>query len=228
VREKTRRYRAAIASSSQALENRQTQQNLSVIERVEPQRAIDVLELGGACGASYFEIKHLLPNRIRHGSIVETPSMSMAGDTINEDPNLSFHSDLTAAAAQLDSRDLAIAQGVLQYTSDPPAVLKALFELQFGYVYITRTAVADVASLVFINQETEFAAHGPGRLPNCPAGTSTQPMTLMSATSLLSAIPPNYEIVFNFVESEDRILDIGSRHITARDIGFLARLQSQS
>lgn len=224
VREKTKLYRASL--DARLSENRQTAQNVSVLEQVEPQRALDVLEIGGACGASYFELKHLLPNRIRCWSIVETAAMAEAGNAISKDPNLSFHSDLTAAAAQLASRDLAVAQGVLQYAADPVALLKALFALQFSYVYITRTAVADVDSLVFINQETELAAHGPGRLPNAPAGTSTQPMTLVNAASLLAAIPANYEIVFNSVESEDRVLALANRRVTARDIGFLARLQS--
>ncbi len=225
VREKTKLYRDALATTP-IIENRQTAQNVSVLEQVEPQRTIDVLEIGGACGASYFEIKHLLPNRVRNWSIVETPAMADAGKAISDEPSLSFHSDLTAAAEQLASRDLAIAQGVLQYAADPVALLNALFALQFSYVYITRTAVADVDSLVFINQETELAAHGPGRLPNAPAGKSTQPMTLVSAASLLAAIPANYEIVFNSVESEDRVLAVANHRVTARDIGFLARLQS--
>ncbi|HEU4711490.1 MAG TPA: methyltransferase, TIGR04325 family [Pyrinomonadaceae bacterium] len=223
VREKTKLYRAA-----PLVESKQTTQNLSVLKQVEPQRPIDVLEVGGACGASYFELKHAAPDRIRRWSIVETPAMAAAGNSINEDPNLSFHSDLTDAAKHLHSRDLAIAQGVLQYASDPVGLLKALFELKFSYVYITRTAVADVDPPIFINQETELAAHGPGRLPNPPDGNSTQPMTLISAASLLSAVPDNYEIVSNFVESEDRVLAAGNRRVTARDIGFLARLQSHS
>ena len=232
VREKTKRYRdafaAAGAASSRTVASRQTAQNLFVLSHVEPHRALNVLEVGGACGASYFEIKHLLPNRIDHWSIVETPAMTAAGTAINEDSNLSFHDDLGSAAAQLTSRDLAIAQGVLQYAPDPVALLKALFELRFSYVYITRTAVADVEKTVVINQETELAAHGPGRLPNAPEGKSTQPLTLVSGASLLAAIPANYETVFNFAESEDRVLAIEDRRVTARDVGFLARLQSHS
>jgi putative methyltransferase (TIGR04325 family) len=191
VREKTKLYRTALVTSQRTIASRQTAQNMFVLAHVEPQRAIDVLEVGGACGASYFEIKHLLPNRIAHWAITETPAMAAAGDKINDngDPNLSFHSDLTAAAKQLKSRDLAIAQGVLQYAAAPVALLKALFELQFSYVYITRTAVADVASPTFIIQDTELAAHGPGRLPNAPAGKSTQPMTLVSFDSCFQRFP---------------------------------------
>ena len=197
-----------------------------VLSYVQPDRPIDVLEVGGACGASYCEMKHLLPNRIAHWSITETPAMAHAGQSMNDDAALSFHSELAPAAEQLPSRDLAIAQGVLQYAGDPVAMLKALFELQFTYVYITRTAVADVTTPMFIIQDTELAAHGPGRLPNAPQGKSRQPLTLVSLDSLLATVPANYEIVFKFVESEDRLLVIDDRRILARDAGFLARLQA--
>jgi hypothetical protein len=151
---------------------------------------------------------------------------SLNGDPrVNSDPSLSFHSDLTVAAAQLESRDLAIAQGVLQYADNPLQMLRALFELQFSFVYITRTAVADVDSPVFIKQDTELAAHGPGQLPNAPKGRSTQPMTLVSRKSLLSVVPANYEIVFEFDEAGERLLAIEDARVTVRDIGFLARLQ---
>jgi putative methyltransferase (TIGR04325 family) len=226
VREKTKRYRDALTTSPRTIVSRQTAQNMFVLSHVEPLRAISVLEVGGACGASYFETKHLLPNRLAHWSITETAAMAVAGASINDDPSLSFHSDLASAATQLHSRDLAIAQGVLQYAGDPVALLKALFELKFGYVYITRTAVADVDAPVFIKQDTELAAHGPGRLPNAPEGKSTQPMTLVSFDSLLSATPANYEIVYKFIESEDRTMAIDDRRVTARDAGFLARLQA--
>lgn len=222
VREKTKRYKAALASAPRQVESRQTAQNMFVLTYVEPQRAINVLEIGGACGASYLETKHLLPLCIAHWSITETSAMAAAGNGMNDDSNLSFHADLDSAANQLPTRDLAIAQGVLQYASDPIAMLKALFALEFSYVYITRTAVADVAAPVFINQNTELAAHGPGRLPDPPAGNSTQPMTLVSYDSLLSTIPANYEIVFKFIESEDRVLAIDDARVIARDVGFLA------
>jgi putative methyltransferase (TIGR04325 family) len=229
VSEKTKRYRETLSNSpSRSIENRQTVQNLFVLSYVEPNRPINVLEVGGACGASYFETKHLLPDRIRRWTIAETAAMAAAGRGLTNDPDLSFHSNIVSAVERLKSRDLAIAQGVLQYTSDPLPLLKVLFELRFSYVYITRTAVADVDRPLFTKQETDLASHGPGRLPNAPDGRSSQPMTLVSREALLSSVPTAYEIVFNFEESEDRILSIGSRSVTVRDIGFLARLQPQS
>lgn len=226
VSEKTRRYRDSLGSNQRpAIETRQMVQNLFVLSYVEPLRPLNVLEIGGACGASYYETKYLLPNRVRHWSITETPAMAAAGNSLTDDPHLSFHSDLHSAAAQLEFRDLAIAQGVLQYA--PLGLLNALFDLHFSYVYVTRTAVANVNTRIFTKQDTDLAAHGPGTLPNAPAGKSSQPMTLVSADSLFSAIPENYEAVFTFVESAERVLAIDKRRVTLRDVGFLARLQAQ-
>lgn len=228
VKEKTKRYRDTLANSDRRdVATRQAAQNMFVLSYVEPRRMINVLEVGGACGASYFEAKHLLRDRIAHWAITETPAMATAGQGLNSDSGLSFHSDLASAATQLESRDLAVAQGVLQYAGDPQQMLQALFELQFSFVYITRTAVADVESAFFTTQDTELAAHGPGRLPNAPTGKSTQPMTLVSHKSLLSVVPANYEIVFTFDEDGERILAFEDRRLTVRDVGFLARLQAQ-
>ncbi len=228
VKEKTKRYKDTLATAAaRTIESRQLAQNLFVLSYVDPQRPLDVLELGGACGASYFELKQLVPDRIRHWSIAETAAMAAAGRNLNDDPSLTFHSDLIAATEELESRTLAIAQGVLQYTPDPLRVLETLFALQFAHVYITRTAVADVDAPVFTRQETDLASHGPGRLPNAPPGKSSQPLTLVSAEALFAAVPANYELVFKFVESNDRVLSLGERRVTVRDAGFLARLHAQ-
>ena len=226
VKEKTRVYKEALVSGAKpAITTRQTAQNLFVLSYVFPQRPISVLEVGGACGASYFETQVMLPGRIHHWSIVETPAMAAAGQTLNNDPNVSFHSDLASAAQQLESRDLAIAQGVLQYANDPLQTLKDLFALEISYVYVTRTAVTNLEAPIYTKQETELAAHGPGVLPNAPNGSSSQPLTLVSYNALASAIPSNYELIFKFDESEDRTMSIGGRSVSVRDLGFLARRQ---
>ena len=226
VREKTRVYKEALVSGSKpAITTRQTAQNLFVLSYVFSQRAINVLEVGGACGASYFEMQVMLPGRVHHWSIVETPAMAAAGKSLSNDPNISFHSSLASAAQELESRDLAIAQGVLQYASDPLQTLKDLFGLEISYVYVTRTAVTNGETPIYTKQETELAAHGPGVLPNAANGSSSQPLTLVSYNALASAIPSDYELIFKFDESEDRTLSIGGRSVSVRDVGFLARRQ---
>jgi putative methyltransferase (TIGR04325 family) len=224
VKEKTRRYRQALATGDRpAIATRQMAQNMFVLSYVEPHRPLNVLEIGGACGASYFEAQSMLPGRVRHWSIIETPAMATAGRELSDDPNLSFYSDLIDATKQLESRDLAIAQGALQYAGDPVEMLKNLFALELSYVYVTRTAVAYVDRPIYTKQETDLAAHGPGTLPNALEGKSSQPLTLVSRDALMSAIPANQDLAFNFDESEERTLSIGARSVIIRDIGFLAR-----
>jgi putative methyltransferase (TIGR04325 family) len=222
VKEKTKRYRERLAQKP-PITTRQLVQNLFVLSYVEPQRSINVLEIGGACGASYFETELMVPGRIRHWAIVETPAMAAAGES---DSKLSFHSDISSATNRLESRDLAIAQGALQYAGDPLQTLADLCALQMSYIYVTRTAVANTQTPIFTKQGTEIAAHGPGQLPNAPEGSSSQPMTLVSFEALLGALPSNYEILFRFEEGEERTVSIAGRPVTLRDIGFLARLET--
>jgi putative methyltransferase (TIGR04325 family) len=224
VAEKTRRYREDLRNSPvRTIESRQSGQNLFVLSQVEPQRRINVLEIGGACGASYYETIHLLPERIEHWSIVETAAMVAAGEALKTGSGLSFHTRVADALAPLSSRDLAIVQGTLQYVPEPEQLLTQLFAYDIEYVYVTRTPVTTLNTPIVTKQETNLAAHGPGKLPNAPAGKSTQPMTLLTNDALFAAVPPAYEIVFRFAESEERALLIDDREVGVRDVGFLAR-----
>jgi hypothetical protein len=152
--------------------------------------------------------------------------MSSAGQSSSSDPLISFHTDPASATEALDERDLVIAQGVLQYAPDPLQMLRDLFALDFSHVYITRTAVSNVETPIVIKQETDLAAHGPGALPDAPAGKSTQPLTLVSFNTLISTVPSTYELIFNFSESPERTLSIDNQPVQVRDIGFLARKEA--
>lgn len=221
VKEKTKRFRESTAG--RIINTRQLVQNLFVLSYVEPQRPLHMLEVGGACGASYFETESMLPARIKHWSIVETPAMAAAGKNMWNEAKLSFHSDIRSATSKLESPDLAIAQGVLQYAVDPLQMLADLCLLGFCYIYVTRTAVANVDKPIFTRQVTEIAAHGPGKLPSPPEGSSSQPLTLMSFDALKGSLPSNYDILITFEEGEERIVTFGSRQIVIRDAGFLAK-----
>ena len=138
VSSKTEAYRnALLAGKDKTVNNCQTVQNMFVLSYVWHDRPLDVLEMGGACGASYFELSHLLPGRIKSWHVVETPAMAAAGRRLIRDSRLTFYDALDTAVAQLENLDLLIAQGVLQYLRDPLQTLEALLRLGFAYVYIT-------------------------------------------------------------------------------------------
>jgi len=226
VAEKTRNYKEALAHcDSRIVESRQSVQNMFVLSFVKQQRPLNVVEIGGACGASYFEAKHLRPVSIDQWSIVETPLMASAGNLVNDDPALSFHTDIDAALQALTSVDIVIVQGTLQYLPDPGQLLKNLFSSGIPYIYVTRTPVTNQNTPIITKQETDLSAHGPGTLPNMADAKSTQPMTLLSQGLLFSFVPLAYEIVFTFNESEARMLPIGNSNLAVRDIGFLVRKQ---
>ena len=227
---KTKAYKDALTLEAEAktVSNRQTIQNLFALSHVEPQQPLCVLELGGACGASFFELNHLLPERIGQWSIVETPSMAEAGRKLFEDHKLKFFDDLTLAARSLEHPDLIIAQGVLQYSGNPLETLARLVMLGFKHLYITRTVVRvcedfESAPPIFTRQVTDLSAHGPGAMPRgFRDRKSAQPLTIVTKASLASGISKDYQTLFWFDESEPSRMLIGSRTITTAVVGFLA------
>lgn len=229
VFQKTKIYRQRLLDSDRpVIKSRQLIQNLFVLSYLHYSRSISVLEVGGACGASYFEIQRLLGDRIAQWSIAETPAMAAAGSKLNNEQSFSCNPDLHSAISVLKARDVAIAQGVLQYASDPLQMLRDLFKLGFDYVYISRTAVLvgaeTVQSPIFTQQDTQLSSHGPGMLPPGVAdGRSSQPLVLVTRDAVFATIPDDYEVVFIFEESETRTTRIGDRERQLADIGFLAK-----
>lgn len=232
VSRKTVAFRDALLSSTSMLvKTRQTVQNMFVLSHVEPQRPLNVLELGGACGASYFELNRLLPGRIKSWSVVETPAMAAEGRRRFSDDRLTFFEDLGAAVALMQGFDLIVAQGVLQYMGDPLKMMDDLLALGFKYIYVTRTLVRDGLEAVhksegalFTRQATSLAAHGPGQVPpGLEDQISTQPLVLVSAEAVAARLAAHrHRILFRFDESEESSLLIGAQTVVTRDVGFLA------
>lgn len=228
VSQKTQAYRRSLTSGTHSVvSNRQTVQNMFVISYLEPShRPLRVLELGGACGASYFELDHLLPGRIGTWAVVETAPMTAAARTSFQNGKIKFFDDLNEAALSIGNVDLVIAQGTLQYCSNPLQTLSTLLALEYRYIYVTRTTVATGNTgkePVITRQETRLSEHGPGRLPEgIKDRRSTQPLTIIPYESISSRVSASCRTVFRFDESESAPLLIGSRTVTTKTVGFLA------
>jgi putative methyltransferase (TIGR04325 family) len=196
-----------------------------VLSHVWNGRPLDVLEIGGACGASYFELAHLLPQRIRSWHVVETAGMAAAAKRLFEDNELFFYDDLGIAVSRLRNLDLLVAQGVLQYVRDPLQTLEALLRLDFTYVYITRTVVGDdIEFPVITKQVVNLSAHGPGSVPKGFVDRKTsQPLTIVPHECITSRISIGYDVVFAFNESQDSRMSIGAKTMKTKVVGFLLR-----
>ena len=222
VSRKTQLYVASLKEQGNAIVDRQTLQNLFILAYVHPERSLEVVELGGACGAMCASLKLFLPERIARWRIVETPAMAEAGKQLFQTDALTFHSDLNAAA-QVARRDLLWAQGVLQYTRDPIRAWNELFQLAFDFVYVTRTEVGlALAPPVVTKQSVWLSEHGPGAMP---AGLldrmTSQPLTIVSPDAL--RVPANYRIAFSFVESAETVMRIGKQRVATQNRGWLLR-----
>ena len=227
VLRKTEIYRDQLADGRvRTITNYQTLQNLFVLSYVRPDQSLNILELGGACGASYFELAHLLPHRIASWRIVETTAMAARARKAFPHPALSFFDNLPEAIEKMESRDLLIAQGVLQYTPQPLDKFDELLALGFDYVYVSRTpTVANNSGSelpVVFNSKSRLCEHGPGPMP---AGFTDRPITttctLVAEESFDGRIPAYYQQRFRFTESNSQPILIGSRKLEVKTTGFL-------
>jgi putative methyltransferase (TIGR04325 family) len=231
VARKTEIYRNQLVSSaSPRIGNRQTLQNLFVLSHVWPERALHVVELGGACGANYFEMAHLLPGRIASWRIVETPAMAARARQAFQESTLSFYENLPEAVANAKCRDLLIAQGVLQYMPQPLEKFAELLALDFDWVYVSRTMTLNddsQAEPMIVNSESRLSEHGCGPMPSGFVDrTITTPCTLFSGESFVARFPHTYRQQFWFDEDDPLLLTTNARVVEARSIGFLLRRTS--
>ena len=70
-----------------------------------------MLEVGGACGALYFEMTHFLKGKIRAWHVVETRAMAQAARKLFQDDRLRFFDSLQEAIVGYEP-DLIIASFV--------------------------------------------------------------------------------------------------------------------
>ena len=227
VSRKTRIFRDQLTThpTPRVIDNQLTLQSAFVASYVNPGRKLHVLEMGGACGAGYLQLVHLLPDRFADWRIVETPAMTKAGQDIFRSGTLTFFDDLNVASQGMSSRDLVMAQGVVQYTPDPVKTLTDLFKLNFDYVYISRTPVVDAPPTtwsVIFNSVSDLSAHGHGRsATGVPDRKITTPCTIISRSGLVDCCPSNYRQKFWFEEPEQQEMLIGSERLSVRNVGCL-------
>ena len=224
VARRTEAYRNALAEGSERfVATRQTTQNLFVLSHLPSERPLDVLELGGACGGTFFELDHLLPGRIRSWDVVEVAETAEAGRRRFQNDRLKFFDDLDSAVRGRGSRDLVMTQGGLQCMPDPMATLDRLIELGCPWVYISRFEVSDdLERPIAVRLLDRLSSNGPGPIPRGLADRKTSyPVTFFPGETIRSRTSGSYRIEFSFSETEGRTKRIGSRTVTTNKAGFL-------
>jgi putative methyltransferase (TIGR04325 family) len=219
---KTEGYRAGLAASE--LRDRQTIQNLFVLLHVSRREPIDVVELGGACGAVFFEVERWLPGLVRRWTIVETPAMARAARARFADDRLRFADDLSPLDARDGSPSVFMAQGSLPFVPDAGGVLARAARGGFDALYVTRTLVLeDEPAAIVTRQEASIREHGPGPTPaDVHDRLLTQPMVLLP-WPLLRHPPDGYETALSFEEGPAAEWQVGNGRVRVRERGVLLR-----
>jgi putative methyltransferase (TIGR04325 family) len=208
--------------------DRQTLQNVFVLSYIWTGTPLTVLDVGGACGANYFLLDHLLPGRIASWHVLETAAMAAAGRKLFHDERLRFWDDLDEALRSCKCPDLLIASGVLQCLPSPLQALEAWFGTRAVFLYLTRNRVLvgddGFDGPLFTKHVTDLASHGPGPLPKDLVNARTsQAMTVLSCRALVSAVSPGYSTEFTFEEAEAEPTRVGSREVRIGTVGFLLK-----
>jgi putative methyltransferase (TIGR04325 family) len=231
VAEKTSIYRDAIdRAQPPVIRSGRMAQSLFVLSRESAKGPLHVVELGGACGASYFELRPFLQREIAAWHIVETPAMARVARPRFESGPLRFFPTLKAAVQDLAGPAVLFAQGVLQYLPDPCVVLAEAAVLGVTQVYVTRTQVGDatVANESYLTLvESPLSAHGPGPLPSGHReGTARCPIWFLPRASYLDAAATSYQVECVMEEGDPATVNVGGDRVQTEMWGFLARRRS--
>ncbi len=199
-------------------------QNLFVFSYIFQRTPMKVIELGGACGASFFLLNHFVPHYFKTWTIVETSSMVKKAKEKFENSTLSFVSIANFETdPSLKNGDILIAQGVLQYLDNPLQFFENIQHQDFKYIYISRTVVGmNIKNPVITKQVVNISEHGPGSMPKEMVDRKTsQPLTIVPSHLLTSKILDKYNIQFLFEEEGETIVHIGNSKIKTKMIGLL-------
>lgn len=227
VSRKTVQLRQALAKGGleKSVSERQTIQNMFVLRHVFQGEPLSVIDVGGACGANFFILDHLLPGLIGKWNAVDTAGMALEGRRRFQSGRLHFFEDLAKALGPTaDQRpNLVLASGVLQYLPNGAQALQSWTDTRADWIYLTRTVFgANCAKPVFTAQTTRISDHGPGPLESADhSGVACQPMVVNPLGAVRQILSRSYCCEYLLEEERDETTRIGACLVRTITAGFL-------
>lgn len=166
-------------------------QHLSALMMAAREGPVDVLELGGGCGAMFFHLDRIIPGIISTWSVVETHAMAAKGEAMFADGRLTFSDSVESVTA---STSVAIMQGVLQCTADPCGYLAAGAARRPTYISVARTYTTDGGVTRYLTHSARIRDHGPGSYVEAE-GTTSVALTLVPYRDLVASLAPTHRIL---------------------------------
>ena len=178
---------------------------------------LDVLEIGGACGAAYLEAKTWLPGRVRRWHVVETSAMLEAGRAF-EDESLNFFSDIDTAVEGISGKAVGVVSGTLQYIERGLETLTHV-AAHTGDMWISRTPLVEKSNeSVYLRQKTCLVDHGPGSVPaGTPRADVYLPMVVRPHEEFVGHLSAIGDLTMTF--ADEHRYPVGGHEI--REYGFV-------
>ena len=137
---------------------------LSLLQGKSQSKILNVIDVGGACGMHYFQVRKVLPKNIRlRWKVVETPGMVRVASELTND-ELSFHDDLKAAVAD-NVVDGVFLSGLLQCCEKPWKMLSNILSVGAEVLGIYRVGCCKGDKDYLTVQDSRLSTNGPGELP---------------------------------------------------------------
>lgn len=126
-----------------------------------------VVDLGGAAGAHYLDVRRLIPRELTlDWTVVETKTMVQEARTLAFGHEVRFTERLDEALSAGDgSADLLLASGALMYLPDPMETLRQIVAAGPRRIIFSRTGLSPDMRNRIVVQRSRLSQNGPGPLP---------------------------------------------------------------
>ncbi len=158
-------------------------------------RTVNVLDIGGACGYSFFVCRSILRDVDMHWCVVETDSMVDKARHYIRGKNISFFASIEEALEHLGGCDLVHMSGVLQFVRSPEHTLDRAVAIGAPIMLLGRIPLFK-GRRTFGVQTSRLASNGPGPMP---AGLEDReiryPITYINYDEIMNRVNPFYDSI---------------------------------
>jgi putative methyltransferase (TIGR04325 family) len=170
--------------------------------------ALNVVDIGGALGSTYFQCRSLLEGTVSiRWNVVEQPAFVDCGTKSFQTEQLRFFRDLPSCLAA-ETVQVAVLSGVLPYLEDPHRMLREIVEAGLNHVILDRTPLWKWDDRLTVQNVP----------PSIYGAPVSYPAWILNRERVLSRFAPQYQVLDEFRALAGKIRVDG---LIAEDTGVL-------
>ena len=181
---------------------------------------INVLDIGGACGAHYFETKLFFQENINIcWNVIETQEMVRSAKKYGlENNELCFFDDFEKISIPID---FIYSSGTLQYVPDAYEYLTKLIEIKANFILFNRMMFNENDRDFITVQESKLSANGPGKIPDGYVDKIIKyPHTTLSYKRFTEKLEKQYKLEWVFDERSG-VININNEKILGKGLLYI-------